>query len=45
MTKIVEGRMIIKRINIRIPPMKGEVIVREPEPRPEPEPPPEKGHL
>ena len=34
MTKIVEGRMIITRINLKalkIPPMKGEAIVREPE--------------
>ena len=34
MTKIAEGRMIIKRINLKalkIPPMKGEAIVRQSE--------------
>lgn len=43
MTTIVAGRMIITRINLRIPAMRGEAIVREPEPKPEPEQPPEKG--
>lgn len=41
MTKIAEGRMVVKRINIRVPPMKGEAIVREPstdQPQPPPEP-------
>lgn len=40
MTRIAEGRMIITRINIKIPPAKGETIVRAPEPQPEPEPEP-----
>jgi hypothetical protein len=31
-TKIVEGRMVVTRIKLPIPPMRGEAIVREPEP-------------
>ena len=31
-TKIAEGRMVMKRIKLRIPPMRGEAIVRELEP-------------
>lgn len=39
MTKIAEGRMIIRRINLKIPPMKGEAIVNQTQPQaPECEP-------
>jgi hypothetical protein len=32
MTRIAEGRMIVTRIKLPIPPMKGEAVVREPTP-------------